>query len=1389
MKRNVIIFVLVCLFAGLLPQNSFAAGIPDMEIIDVYASKPAFSAGVRINILVETKNSCTAPWSSGTMRVDNMVNCVFGTNETYRTEGTNSVCETGDEVTWLFPRLTATSNEITFRIDMDATNITADSNKSNHIKTVTIVSTLGKLDLEIEDLEVSNPGYSIGDELLLYANVKNNGTVPIEYSSIDVSYNVNGKKYNRNIVFSIMPHESKKIEVGKFVATKEELDISAAINIKGKIDEVNYRNNEFSKNFSAVVQEEYVWDNTNYKTGGYVPAVEADSVSQVMYARTDMGEFYKYDYTFDQWEPFLTHLKKTESIVKTDGFAFNDGNEDVLFVSHGSGSYRGFKENYGILRTKDGGKTWKEIHPPVNITAGNSYHRHSTIMLDPNNINILYGVSPSDGAYYTENALDNTPVWKTVDLPGFVPSDDAVENPLSAVLFDDAKIINGRSARIYIASYKNGIYMSEDGGKTFNLQPNSPKKVYKMVINKAGRIYAASVDENSGGVYLCENGVWKNISPIENEVYYSVACSDINPEYIAVSTYSNIYFSLDGGKTWDMGLFANINFKKHNFLTGPSRWYITGLSFDSKKAGGLWFSDMGGVYKIEDITAPNKEIRIVGEGLEELAIKEIACAPERDGYYITHQDGGFGAADTPFEYPTETRPVIKNGNNIIAVDYCRTNPDFVAVGGTQEWWETGKPNGAYSTDGGRTMTDFPTMPTGINGESIGIGNIAVSAGVGESGNPTIIVSKMYNKPHRTTDLGVTWEEIDAPFGAYCFDGVVQLCSDKIKNGTFYYYDLKSGVFYKSINDGISFDLMTTLPIAEGNTVLRSFCEKEDYLAIALGAGGLHISTDGGKSFKQSKNVQKAWKLGTGKSAEGKDYDTIFVYGVVDYREGIFRSTDLGESWTMISNDEYVGRTVGSMDGDKNRFGVVYTGTAGFGVWCGMPVEADFRPIKIEIDSNALATRDKNFVLSGVCNKQTTIHVELNGEKYEIDNRSADGVFSKEFNLIPGENKFTISAGETQKHYVLTYDPAYLEVKTDIEYVKVSSETFNIQGSVNYINRTKSIEINNEKVQVNESDKTFTKTIDLMPGINNINIVLFDDDGHSVEKTVMVERDVMPPEVVFDVPDGYEVTSVPFVLKGTINEDAKVSVNGGTNVFYEKGEFKTAVSLNSGNNIISFECEDQSGNKKAYKINIFYITYDGYKDSQNMVDVFYGTPVIDGVIDEESWKIDRILMKRYDGNTDNCGTFGLLSDGTNLYLGVKMYDNFVNVHTEPQSRLHTFDSVEICIDAGGERSALYDENDRQIRLDTFGSIYDCKSGNYIEGAESVVTHLSDGYVIEARIPLSALSINYGVGKGFNIDVSVNDCDTEEAARNGIVGWCADASNYNNTRLFGSAIFVK
>lgn len=188
-----------------------------------------------------------------------------------------------------------------------------------------------------------------------------------------------------------------------------------------------------------------------------------------------------------------------------------------------------------------------------------------------------------------------------------------------------------------------------------------------------------------------------------------------------------------------------------------------------------------------------------------------------------------------------------------------------------------------------------------------------------------------------------------------------------------------------------------------------------------------------------------------------------------------------------------------------------------------------------------------------------------------------------------------------------------------------------------------------------------------------------------------------------------------------------------------------------------------------------------KPSQ-LATVVYGTPVVDGKIDD-IWNNAKAITTNtwVTGNSGATAKVRTMWDNNNLYVLTEVTDSLLN---KSSANNYEQDSVEVFLDQNDNKTTSYEKDDYQIRVN-YDNEQSFGSTGKPEGFQSATSKTSTGYIIEEKIPVTAVKAEAGAIMGF--DVQVNDSN-DKGKRTGVVTWCdgsgvsyANTSNYGNLQL--------
>ncbi|QJC51548.1 hypothetical protein HGI30_08280 [Paenibacillus albicereus] len=675
----------------------------------------------------------------------------------------------------------------------------------------------------------------------------------------------------------------------------------------------------------AAPQEGYEWQNVRIGGGGFVTGMAIHPTEpNLVYVRTDVGGAYRWDETNKKWVQLLSELPREKyNLYGIDSIAIDPSNPDIVYAAAGKFNWPGSLSD--ILKSTDRGESWTQTgFSPPNFGNGTGRDAGERLAVDPNNGQIIYMGTRTEGLWRSTSGA-STGSWQRVAA---FPAVGTSPFGLNFVVYDKTTGASGSPTQtIYVGVEDGGVYRSTDGGASWAQMNGSPLKPNRAVVATNGTLYVS----HETGVAKFAGGAWTDITPPSAGKYNGMTVDPGNPNVImtAIATGTNfpapIYRSADGGGNWTQVAFA----KHPDVPWWTSNWFAANtasLTIDPVQPNRVWLTDFFGIWRTDDITASPSHWYSYEEGHEEVVNFALRSTPIGAPLLSGHAD-----VDGMRHTSLSAFPSAKFGGptlgDTVSIDFQESNPNFVARVGSTRYQNSG--GGGYSTDNGATWTAFPNPP-GI------AGRIAVSAG-----SETMVWVPQYGSPLYSTNRGLTWTPSAGAPSGLIHDFWVwyqPLASDRVSSDTFYLLERATGRFLRSTDGGANWSQASILPSSTANLAFFSVKAAPGIAGevwVSLDSGGLARSSNGGDSWTQVAGVQQAKLFAFGKNRLGSPYPTVFVYGKVDQETGIFRSDDFGATWVKIDVlDPAIGDEANTMEGDRQKWGRVYIGTNGTGVYYG-----------------------------------------------------------------------------------------------------------------------------------------------------------------------------------------------------------------------------------------------------------------------------------------------------------------------------------------------------------------------------------------------------------------------------------------------------------------------
>lgn len=700
----------------------------------------------------------------------------------------------------------------------------------------------------------------------------------------------------------------------------------------------------------------YTWRNVRIDGGGFVPGLVFSRAEQnLIYARTDIGGAYRWNQSGQSWTPLLDWVGRDKwGWNGVLSIAADPVDANRVYAAVGMYTNSWDPNNGAILRSTDRGATWQATTLPFKV-GGNMPGRGmgERLAVDPHDHTRVYFAAEGGNGLWrsTDSGVTFSRVTAFPNAGNYVadPSDtsgyQSQNQGLTWVTFDD----NSRTIYVGVADKANPVYRSPDGGTTWERIPGQPTGylAHKGVV-QGNYLFIATSD--TGGPYDgaagqvqrldTTTGTWTNVSPTPAaDAYYGYSGLTVDrrkPGTLMVATQISwwpdaIFFrSTDYGATWtriwDWASYPNTT-KRYtmdisvdpwlDFNTNPQPpesapklgWMNESLEIDPFDSNRMLYGTGATVYGTTQLTnwdaGRTFTIRPFATGIEETAVLDLASPPSGAPLVSALGDiGGFYHASlTAVPSNFHDTPSLSSNTSL---DFAEAAPlVFARVGNADA-----APHIGISSDGGKNWYQGQE-PSGVTGG----GTIAVG-----SDATSFVWSPQGVGVHYSTTRGSSWTaSTGIPAGA-------KVESDRVNPKIFYGY--AGSAVYVSRDGGATF---TTTAVATTPSSLKAVFGREGDVWLA-GAGGLYRSTNGGTSFTRISTVTSALNVAFGKAAANAGYPAVYLVGVVDGVDGVFRSDDTGAGWVRINDAAHqYGNAGDALAGDPRVYGRVYLGTNGRGI--------------------------------------------------------------------------------------------------------------------------------------------------------------------------------------------------------------------------------------------------------------------------------------------------------------------------------------------------------------------------------------------------------------------------------------------------------------------------
>ncbi|MCD8095312.1 MAG: cellulose-binding protein [Ruminococcus sp.] len=718
----------------------------------------------------------------------------------------------------------------------------------------------------------------------------------------------------------------------------------------GSISEEDYYNGE-------AVDTGWEWGNVQIVGGGFVPNVLYNPTEEgLAYCRTDIGGAYRLDSETGEWVCITDCIGGDDwNLMGIESIATDPVETNRVYLA--AGTYT--SSDGAIMVSDDYGENWVKVDVDFKM-GGNEVGRGcgERLQVDPSDNSILYYGSRSDGLF---KSTDYGMTWEQVE--SFPTTGGYVEEGYSIgitwIAFDKSSAEDGEACQTIFAGAArtegNVIFRSDDAGETWTevenpthakTESSDGMKPIQGEISSDGYLYctfsdkAGPSDARNGSVqkYSIADGTWEEITPdIKYTCGYSgLSVNPSDPNMIVVTTLDlwavvdNVFVSFDGGESWT-GLWDpetraenyTIDISEAEWLDWQGQlkpgWWMTGVAINPFNPDEIMYGTGATIFKTDNLTSAESEainLSVAAVGVEETAIFDFVSPNANDApelYSIMGDIYGFRHDDV------DVAPSEHYGDfSSTSIDCAMLDYNIVVRATTEDYGTI-----FYSTDGAQTWQEVASIP---DKSLISSGGTVKLSADGSTllWQPGISGSSFYI----TKDWGETWTECTDITGSCLID------TDKVNPDRFYAVD--DGKFYMSTDGGESWEKIAETLVA--NFTYEVTTDTEGDLWIAMGNGGVYyLDADGDQELtKVGTDIQDCSCITVGKAADGADYMTLYMLGEANNEgDGVYMSTDKGETWTRINDDtQKWGNVNDVISGDPKTFGRVYISTNGRGIIMG-----------------------------------------------------------------------------------------------------------------------------------------------------------------------------------------------------------------------------------------------------------------------------------------------------------------------------------------------------------------------------------------------------------------------------------------------------------------------
>ena len=719
------------------------------------------------------------------------------------------------------------------------------------------------------------------------------------------------------------------------------------------------------------LQAQQLFDSYQYRSvgperGGRVTTVAGTvKESGTFYLGATGGGVWKTTDYGTSWKNVSDGYFATPSI---GAITMSQSNPEIVYAGTGSDGIRSnVIAGKGMYGTKDGGKTWQFLGLEKTGQIG-------AVEIDPSNDQIIYVAAIGQAFEPNEDrgiykSTDGGQSWKKIkyisEKTGFADLELFPDN--SNEILAAAWEVERKPWTIKSGGYEGGIFKSKDGGDNWYqvkkglpsgligkvdlaISPSSPNIVYALVEAEPGKRGMYRSTDRGESFQLVSEKPELTTRPF---YYTNVNVDPKNPDILYVMATS--YFkSVNGGKSWKR--MSSPHGDNHDMWINPENPDL----FIQANDGGANVTFNGGKTWSTQFNQTTAEIY------------QVEVDDQYPYWLYGGQQDNYSTVSVPSNAPYGVQ--APDRAYIINTGGCETgpavpkpgNPDIVYANCKGRFSVYHKPSGTERRYDVGAANMYGHNPADLRFRFQRVSPIHVSPH-----NPDVVYhTSQY--VHKTVDDGKTWEIISPDLTAFEAD-------KQVISGSPLTRDITGEEFYSTIY------------------AIRESSVKAGVIWVGANDGPVHVTQDGGKNWSDvtPKGMPEGGRVDAVEPSPhnaAKAFVAILRYQLGDWKPYIYRTTDSGASWKLITNgipEDYPVRVIRE---DPEQPGLLFAGTE-YGMFISFNDGEEWMPfqqnlpvtpitdIKIHRGDLVLSTMGRGFwVLDNIYSLKGIANAEVNETK-------------------------------------------------------------------------------------------------------------------------------------------------------------------------------------------------------------------------------------------------------------------------------------------------------------------------------------------------------------------------------------------------------------------------